>query len=84
LIKFVQYFRERVTPYTDNLNSWLGQILQRDAPQLNIEIVDVETTGNLHTFILWTISSSFLDLDQSGVTSMEKHLYKKTNGKSLI
>jgi len=36
---------ERVSAYTDNLNSWLGQILQRDAGHLNIEIVDVETTG---------------------------------------
>merc|ERR1719244_1917414 len=35
----------RVPPYTDNLNSWLGQILQRDAPHVPIEIVDVETTG---------------------------------------
>jgi hypothetical protein len=34
-----------VPPYTDNLNSWLGQILQRDAPQIMVEIVDVETTG---------------------------------------
>ena len=35
----------RVSPYTDNLNSWLGQIIQRDAGQLAVEIVDVETTG---------------------------------------
>ena len=35
----------RVPPYTDNLNSWLGQILQRDAPHIPVEIVDVETTG---------------------------------------
>lgn len=35
----------RVPAYTDNLNSWLGQILQRDAPQIMVEIVDVETTG---------------------------------------
>lgn len=40
-----QDITERVSPYTDNLNSWLGQILQRDAGHLNIEIVDVETTG---------------------------------------
>lgn len=38
-------FTSRVPPYTDNLNSWLGQILQRDAPHVPIEIVDVETTG---------------------------------------
>merc|ERR1719436_362008 len=37
--------RARVPPYTDNLNSWLGQILQRDAPHIAVEIVDVETTG---------------------------------------
>ena len=35
----------RVPAYTDNLNSWLGQILQRDAPHIPVEIVDVETTG---------------------------------------
>jgi hypothetical protein len=35
----------RVPPYTDNLNSWLGQILQRDAGHIPVEIVDVETTG---------------------------------------
>jgi len=35
----------RVPPYTDNLNSWLGQILQRDADHIPVEIVDVETTG---------------------------------------
>merc|ERR1719195_2215750 len=35
----------RVPSYTDNLNSWLGQILQRDAPHIPVEIVDVETTG---------------------------------------
>lgn len=35
----------RVPAYTDNLNSWLGQILQRDAPHIAVEIVDVETTG---------------------------------------
>jgi hypothetical protein len=39
----------RVPPYTDNLNSWLGQILQRDAPQIMVEIVDVETTGESYT-----------------------------------
>ena len=35
----------RVPAYTDNLNSWLGQILQRDVPHIPVEIVDVETTG---------------------------------------
>merc|ERR1719189_2591782 len=35
----------RVPPYTDNLNSWLGQILQHDAGHIPVEIVDVETTG---------------------------------------
>jgi len=36
---------QRVPPYTDNLNSWLGQILQRDSGHIPVEIVDVETTG---------------------------------------
>ena len=40
----------RVPAYTDNLNSWLGQILQRDAPHIPVEIVDVETTGYVLRF----------------------------------
>lgn len=35
----------RVPSYYDKLNSWLGQILQRDAPQLPIEICELETSG---------------------------------------
>ncbi len=45
----------RVPPYTDNLNSWLGQILQRDAPQIMVEIVDVETTGEPYTAHRWAL-----------------------------
>lgn len=35
----------RVPAYFNNLNSWLGQTMQRDCPQIPLEIVDVETTG---------------------------------------
>ncbi|XP_067005760.2 pyridoxal-dependent decarboxylase domain-containing protein 1 isoform X2 [Anabrus simplex] len=35
----------RVPPYYDKLNSWLGQILQRDAPQVPIEICELESNG---------------------------------------
>ncbi|GLH04158.1 Uncharacterized protein GBIM_09930 [Gryllus bimaculatus] len=35
----------RVPPYYDKLNSWLGQILQRDASQIPIEICELETNG---------------------------------------
>ncbi len=35
----------RVPAYFNNLNSWLGQTMQRDCPQVPLEIVDVETTG---------------------------------------
>ena len=36
---------DRVPDYFNNLNSWLGQTMQRDCPQIPFEIVDVETTG---------------------------------------
>ena len=36
---------ERVPDYFNNLNSWLGQTMQRDVGQIPLEIVDVETTG---------------------------------------
>lgn len=35
----------RVPAYFNNLNSWLGQTMQRDCPFVPLEIVDVETTG---------------------------------------
>lgn len=35
----------RVPPYYDKLNSWLGQILQLDAPQVPIDICDLENIG---------------------------------------
>jgi len=35
----------RVPDYFNNLNSWLGQTMQRDCGQIPLEIVDVETTG---------------------------------------
>ncbi|TRY79717.1 hypothetical protein TCAL_01984 [Tigriopus californicus] len=35
----------RVPVYFNNLNSWLGQTMQRDCGQIPLEIVDVETTG---------------------------------------
>lgn len=34
-----------VPPYYDKLNSWLGQILQIEAPQLPIEICELENVG---------------------------------------
>lgn len=35
----------RVPPYYDKLNSWLGQILQLDAPQVPIDICELENIG---------------------------------------
>uniref|UniRef100_A0A6M2DG56 Pyridoxal-dependent decarboxylase domain-containing protein 1 n=1 Tax=Xenopsylla cheopis TaxID=163159 RepID=A0A6M2DG56_XENCH len=37
--------QNRVPSYYDKLNSWLGQILQRDAPQVPLEICDLECAG---------------------------------------
>ncbi|EZA54552.1 Pyridoxal-dependent decarboxylase domain-containing protein [Ooceraea biroi] len=36
---------ERVLPYYDKLNSWLGQILQRDIDNIQIELCDIEQCG---------------------------------------
>jgi len=36
---------ERVLPYYDKLNSWLGQILQRDIDNVQIELCDIEQCG---------------------------------------
>uniref|UniRef100_T1J899 Pyridoxal-dependent decarboxylase domain-containing protein 1 n=1 Tax=Strigamia maritima TaxID=126957 RepID=T1J899_STRMM len=34
--------QSRNLPYYDNLNSWLGQILQRDIPRIQLDIVDLD------------------------------------------
>ncbi|EEB16419.1 group II plp decarboxylase, putative [Pediculus humanus corporis] len=34
-----------VSQYCNKLNSWLGQILQRDVPQINVEICELENAG---------------------------------------
>lgn len=36
---------ERVLPYYDKLNSWLGQILQKDIENVQIELCDIEQCG---------------------------------------
>lgn len=36
---------ERVPPYYDKLNSWLGQILQRDIENVEIELCEIEHHG---------------------------------------
>jgi len=36
---------DRVLPYYDKLNSWLGQILQRDIDNIQIELCDIEQCG---------------------------------------
>ena len=38
----------RATDYYNNLNSWLGQTLLRDCPQIPFEIVDVSKLDNVH------------------------------------
>ncbi|XP_044760078.1 pyridoxal-dependent decarboxylase domain-containing protein 1 isoform X1 [Coccinella septempunctata] len=35
----------KVPPYYDKLNSWLGQILHQDAPQIPLEICELENIG---------------------------------------
>lgn len=35
----------KVPPYYDKLNSWLGQILQLDAPQVPVDICELENVG---------------------------------------
>lgn len=36
---------DRVPPYYDKLNSWLGQILQRDIENVQIELCEIEQYG---------------------------------------
>lgn len=36
---------ERVPPYYDKLNSWLGQILQRDIENVQVELCEIEQHG---------------------------------------
>ncbi|XP_032520922.2 pyridoxal-dependent decarboxylase domain-containing protein 1 [Danaus plexippus] len=36
---------DRPPPYYDKLNSWLGQVLQREADMINIEICETESYG---------------------------------------
>lgn len=36
---------ERVLPYYDKFNTWLGQILQRDINNIQIELCDIEQCG---------------------------------------
>ncbi|KAL0278386.1 UNVERIFIED_CONTAM: hypothetical protein PYX00_000223 [Menopon gallinae] len=38
-------YTAKVPPYYDKLNSWLGQILQRDTPQLNVEMCELDYAG---------------------------------------
>lgn len=38
-------FLSKVPPYYDKLNSWLGQILQLDAPQVPIDICELDNIG---------------------------------------
>ncbi|XP_066592207.1 putative pyridoxal-dependent decarboxylase domain-containing protein 2 isoform X2 [Prorops nasuta] len=39
------HMMERVPPYYDKLNSWLGQILQRDIKNIQIELCEIEQHG---------------------------------------
>lgn len=38
-------FLSKVPPYYDKLNSWLGQILQLDEPQVPIDICELDNVG---------------------------------------
>ncbi|KAK6623817.1 hypothetical protein RUM44_010673 [Polyplax serrata] len=38
-------YKSQVPQYYNKLNSWLGQILQRDTPQVNVEICELEQAG---------------------------------------
>ncbi|XP_063916087.1 pyridoxal-dependent decarboxylase domain-containing protein 1 isoform X1 [Zophobas morio] len=47
----------KVPPYYDKLNSWLGQILQLDAPQVPIDICELENVGVVLRFCPFENSS---------------------------
>ncbi|XP_059472469.1 pyridoxal-dependent decarboxylase domain-containing protein 1 [Neocloeon triangulifer] len=68
---------ERVPDYYDKLNSWLGQILQRDVPEVPLEICELELSGIILRFCPLELSPerlpSHAQIDKFA-TSMEQQL----------
>lgn len=55
--------KERVPPYYDKLNSWLGQILQRDAPQVPLELCELESCGEVLRFCPLEVATPITEAD---------------------
>lgn len=67
----------RVPPYYDKLNSWLGQILQLDAPQVPLDICELENIGIVLRFCpfeLHTGQQPTVEDIQSFVQCLEQQL----------
>ncbi|KAJ8927276.1 hypothetical protein NQ314_020279 [Rhamnusium bicolor] len=70
-------FLTKVPPYYDKLNSWLGQILQLDAPQVPIDICELENVGVVLRFCPFENSSGqqpTVEETQSFVQCLEQQL----------
>ncbi|XP_022911042.2 pyridoxal-dependent decarboxylase domain-containing protein 1 [Onthophagus taurus] len=67
----------KVPSYYDKLNSWLGQILQLDAPQVPLDICELENVGVVLRFCPLELSNSelpTLESIQSFVQCLEQQL----------
>ncbi|XP_050433013.1 pyridoxal-dependent decarboxylase domain-containing protein 1 [Adelges cooleyi] len=53
----------RVSPYYDKLNSWLGQVLEREIPEAPLELCEIETLGVVVSFSPFTILNSLITED---------------------
>lgn len=52
----------RPPPYYDKLNSWLGQVLQREADMINVEVTETETHGVVLRYC--PLEGSLLDMSK--------------------
>ncbi|KAI4455855.1 pyridoxal-dependent decarboxylase domain-containing protein 1 [Holotrichia oblita] len=67
----------RVPPYYDKLNSWLGQILQLDAPQVPLDICELENIGVVLRFCPFELNTGqqpSVEEIQSFVQCLEQQL----------
>uniref|UniRef100_A0A2H8TGC9 Pyridoxal-dependent decarboxylase domain-containing protein 1 n=1 Tax=Melanaphis sacchari TaxID=742174 RepID=A0A2H8TGC9_9HEMI len=54
---------QRVSPYYDKLNSWLGQVLEREIPEAPLELCEIESLGVVVTFSPFTVLNSLVTED---------------------
>ncbi|VVC28517.1 Hypothetical protein CINCED_3A023170 [Cinara cedri] len=54
---------QRVSPYYDKLNSWLGQVLEREIPEAPLELCEIESLGIVVSFSPFTILNTLVTED---------------------